>query len=222
LNLEIARGAFYLDVAATSAQAQKWLNAVVPYTVSPALPQPERVTGAIAAWTSQVGVRFVQRTTETDYIEFVPTQERCASKAGRVGGRQEIVLAPNCSSAAVMHEIGHAVIGMVHEQSRPDRDDYVTIVTANVRPDKLHNFEKREAIGLGGCTIPQDVALVAGTCTDKSYDYDSIMHYGSNSFSINGEPTILTKDPAAQARIGQKRNLSPVDIAYAKSYYALP
>ena len=44
-----------------------------------------------------------------------------------------------------------------------------------------------------------------------SYDYDSMMHYGAYYFTSNGGPTILTKNPADQNRIGQRKGFSEVD-----------
>lgn len=43
------------------------------------------------------------------------------------------------------------------------------------------------------------------------------MHYGSNSFSKNGEPTILPKDETKY--IGQRKTLSPIDIAELRSFH---
>ena len=62
-----------------------------------------------------------------------------------------------------MHELGHS-LGFHHEQSRPDRDDYVTIKWRNVQNGYEFNFQKynREVIPESG--VP--------------YDYGSIMHYG--------------------------------------------
>ena len=61
----------------------------------------------------------------------------------------------------VMHELAHAQ-GIIHEQSRMDRDNYVTIKFENIISDKEYNFEKH-----------------ADTKTDGfPYDYQSMMHYG--------------------------------------------
>lgn len=75
-----------------------------------------------------------------------------------------------------MHEIGHA-LGLFHEQSRPDRDEYVTIKQQNIRSGAAGNFAKysREYIDTHG----------------TPYDYGSIMHYRATAFSANGQPTIV-------------------------------
>ena len=63
------------------------------------------------------------------------------------------------------HEIGHA-IGFFHEQSRPDRDNYVTIHYENIEDDAYGEFKKHGAQMLTTNNIP--------------YDHASIMHYGSH------------------------------------------
>ena len=62
-----------------------------------------------------------------------------------------------------MHELGHAM-GFYHEQSRPDRDQYVTIQYSNIRFFKDRNFRKFSTRWINVYGIP--------------YDYRSIMHYG--------------------------------------------
>lgn len=64
----------------------------------------------------------------------------------------------------VAHEIGHAV-GFWHEQARPDRDDYVTVLMKNVIPDRRYNFQKSNWGEVMSYGVP--------------YDVGSLMHYGS-------------------------------------------
>ena len=59
---------------------------------------------------------------------------RCFSYIGRVGGRQQISIGRGCESVGtVIHEIFHA-LGRWHEQSRPDRDQFVQILLNNIQP----------------------------------------------------------------------------------------
>ncbi|UJR10624.1 hypothetical protein I4U23_014821 [Adineta vaga] len=94
-------------------------------------------------------------------------------------------------------------LGFWHEQSRTDRDDYVTIDFNNVQPGREHNFNKYSASATDTLDLP--------------YDYNSVMHYSKTAFSINGLPTIITKD--SNVWIGQRNALSANDIEEIRRYY---
>ena len=56
----------------------------------------------------------------------------CFSYLGMIGGRQTVNIGRGCEyKGIVQHEILHA-LGRVHEQSRPDRDQYVIINKNNI------------------------------------------------------------------------------------------
>lgn len=66
---------------------------------------------------------------------------RCWSSVGRQPTLKQVVsIGPNCDTmATVEHELLHA-LGFWHEQSRYDRDDYVTINWGNIKAGWYFQF----------------------------------------------------------------------------------
>ena len=53
-------------------------------------------------------------------------------------GSQDLSLGSQCNfMGIIIHELMHA-LGFLHEQSRQDRDRYVKVNTANIKPGNLH------------------------------------------------------------------------------------
>ena len=192
----VMRGELESGVLRTGAQF-RWPNCVVPFTIDAALTNQARVTDAIAHWQARTRFRFVARTTEADFVTFRPGSG-CSSSVGRQGGQQFVNLAAGCSTGNTIHEIGH-VIGLWHEQSREDRDAFVTINWTKIQPAAISNFNQHITDG-------DDIG---------AYDYGSIMHYPRDAFSIDGSDTITPTNAAAV--IGQRTALSAGDIAAANS-----
>ncbi|EWY36963.1 hypothetical protein N825_22895 [Skermanella stibiiresistens SB22] len=175
----------------------RWKNGKIPFRIHPALRDQYRVYDAIKHWHEMTPIRLEPHSAGSDYVEFVPGSG-CASAVGRQGGRQEIIVGPGCTTGNLIHEIGHTV-GLWHEQSRIDRDAWVEILWSNMDPRYSHNFEQH---------ITDGIDL-------NYYDYGSIMHYPSNAFSRNGQPTIRPRRNGPE--MGQRSGLSVGDIAAVRA-----
>ncbi|XP_073514031.1 embryonic protein UVS.2-like [Phyllobates terribilis] len=146
-------------------------------------------------------VRFVDKTTESDYLQ-IAVSGGCWSSMGKSGGGQPLSLDIDClGHGTIQHELNH-VLGFSHEQSRSDRDDYVDILLENTLPGTASNFLKYDTNNLG-----------------LAYDYSSVMHYGRYAFSKTSYlPTIIPK-PDPSVPIGQRYGLSNLDVIKINTLY---
>ncbi|XP_070181265.1 blastula protease 10-like [Littorina saxatilis] len=191
-----------------------WPSRTVPYVFQHDFPEPyrETVLEAMQFWQRSTCVKFVpfsQSITEylrhADYVLF-RVGEGCQSSIGRVGlGEQTTEIASHCNEfGSVAHELGH-ILGFYHEQSRPDRDNHVTILRENIRSGRQHNFLKYSTSEI---------------VTEEPYDIGSVMHYGPTYFSRDGgSRTIDTQDESYRAVMGQRNAPSFIDVKTANDMY---
>ena len=193
----------------------RWPNNVVPYQIDAGVSETVRnhVSQAINHWQANTDIQLVLRDATNasnypDYVNVVSDRYSCSSYVGRLGGMQNLNLVSACGFGAAVHEFGHA-LGLWHEQSREDRDNYVQINWDNIIADdpatpenegRSHNFNQH-------IYDADDVS---------TYDYGSIMHYGAYAFSKNGQPTIT---PLQNVSIGQRSGLSVGDVASINQHY---
>ncbi|CAL8112916.1 unnamed protein product [Orchesella dallaii] len=99
---------------------------------------------------------------------------------GMRGGFQLLTLSPDprcLTVVTIMHEMMHT-LGIEHEQSRPDRNQYIHIHNPNIQTGYQNVFN-----------------IAYGTTAYGPYDFDSVMHYGRYAFSSspNHLPTLSSK-----------------------------
>lgn len=188
-----------------------WPDGIVPYTFDTGVSAENqtRMRDAMEAWEAVAGVQFVPRTTEANYVRVIHGSGNW-SYVGRIGGPQDLSISNWTFHFIIMHELAHA-LGVWHEQSRPDRDTYVQINSANIQSGMEHNFD-----------------IQAGAGTNGAYDFDSIMHYPQCAFAncvCSSSCTTITCLPpheSWQSQIGQRSHLSVGDAATMAALYGPP
>jgi len=111
-------------------------------------------------------IEFIPRTNQQSFLKF-EKESGCWSWVGRTysSSGQTVSLGSGCVSRRIVkHEVMHA-LGFFHEQSRPDRGDFVDIIEDNIRSGYVHNFDTAQVNSLG-----------------SSYDIKSVMHYSGGSW----------------------------------------
>jgi len=130
----------------------------------------------------------------------------CWSYLGNAGfgtNGQGISIGDGCAWMwVVVHEIGHA-LGFLHEQSRSDRDDHITVLFENIQDGGKGQYGKWSQDGSRG--VP--------------YDLYSVMHYKSSYFSTGGR-TMVPKNLLGVQIMGENsEGLSTYDKKLANIMY---
>uniref|UniRef100_A0A0N4ZZT6 Zinc metalloproteinase n=1 Tax=Parastrongyloides trichosuri TaxID=131310 RepID=A0A0N4ZZT6_PARTI len=131
----------------------------------------------------------------------------CVSFIGKVSDNrpQEVSLGKNCDYVVVaQHETSHA-LGVIHEMTRPDRGNHITVNTQNIDPRVMFNFEQN----------PADRSLTYGL----RYDYGSVMHYDRLAGSANSQMVMVPKKLHYLQTIGQREEFGFNDAKQLNLHY---
>lgn len=159
----------------------------IPYVIASGSGNLTNLNTAITQFNNTFSnIQFVAYTGQTDYVNFYfdpnDNSGECEAIVGRAGGEQQVGgsggTSNPCAVGTILHEMGHTV-GLWHEQSRPDRNTYVSVNYDNLIKGSISNFNQIYDNG-------QETTL---------FDYASIMEYPAFSFSRNGGPAIESIPP---------------------------
>ncbi len=129
-------------------------------------------------------------------------------------------MADHCASVgSALHELGHT-LGLWHEHSRLDRDNFIEILYHNLRkPEYAKHFTK----------VSEEMFH---SVPDVGYDIESIMHYspqafvkkGSSLISIKIKENVSLKGLSCSKRLpmGQRQRLSYKDKKRLNLLYNCP
>lgn len=185
-----------IEGAGVSGASFRWPSRTIPFTIESG--DSAAIHQAIDHWTANTVIRFVNRTTQNDFVTF-RISSGADSQVGRRGNRQFINLPSAPKVGTIIHEIGHAV-GLWHEHSREDRDKHIEVLKKNIKPGAELNFMQHIADG-------DDLG---------AYDFGSIMHYPPDAFGRNGAITLRGRNGET---FGQRERLSAGDINTVRTMY---
>ena len=189
-----------------------WPDGVVPYRLQLSESRGqgellETMKRAIATLNETTNVCLVPYSGDRAFVNIIASDRAVNyAQVGHGHGARELGMYSPVEYIGV-HELLHS-LGILHEQSRPDRDEYVQINWANIRRGFEHNFRKVD-------TLDRPYTYIG------PYDFNSLMHYGTNAFSYNGAPTINRRD-GRYGRIGHMYGLTDLDVAQVNAMYPEP
>ncbi|XP_076109608.1 MAM and LDL-receptor class A domain-containing protein 1-like isoform X3 [Mytilus galloprovincialis] len=192
-----------------------WKDGIVPYSmfnmsssavtvINKAIKQVNDYT--CVKWVPTSDPRFNPTTLGHSNVVTFINEGGCWSYVGNVNpfrnNVQPVSLSePGCISVSTsVHEMLHAMGGH-HEQSRSDRDGYVSIAWPNVKP-----------VWNGQAYVRNNNMAKSNTQDNNPYDAESSMQYSLYAFSNNGQKTILFKDQRLEFLADSAEGLEFYDI----------
>lgn len=121
------------------------------------------------------------------YVRFGKTPCGSSYLGNKGWNGQPLFIHRNCfteNGRTIQHELMHA-FGVAHEHNHPLRDRYVNIHWGNLNKGANKQYV-RVSYGLGSLGVIR-----------TNYDFNSIMHYSSWSYSKNGKATMTRKNGAS-------------------------
>ncbi len=189
----------------------------IPYTIDPAnmATQKANIMTAIGIYNSTFTgvIQFVPYVSQPNWVNiFLDANNmngECEADEGDDAGYpfnvppQQVTGSGSCTIATILHEFGH-VTGVWHEQSRPDRNTYVTVNYGNVIRGSQGNVDQ----------VYDDIQPLT------PYDYASVMEYPAFAFTRNGGPVIDSIPPGMP--LSNLTGYSAADIEGIKRLYGAP
>ncbi len=189
-----------------------WPDGIVPYDFDSNVSavNQQRSIDAMAVWEDVTAVDFVPWVFAEHGFARIRMRDSTgddeptnSSFVGRQGGVQIVNIVSWTARFIIAHELGHS-LGYWHEQSRPDRDDYVQIEWDRIIDGKDHNFDLHSMAGYYG-----------------PYDFESIMHYGQCAFSCCGaDPDVACSPVSCSSDLDNCRTITvlpPYDTQWQNS-----
>lgn len=194
----------------------RWPGGVVPVVLDNSVFTDNNymtIKAALDYFNYNTAIIFKERTNEEEYVTI-----RCApSGTSGAGGNSDVgrqrngtnsinLIVGSFSTGTVLHELMHT-LGVWHEQSRQDRDNYIQINWSNIKDESIYNFQQE-----------------GNSTAHGAFDYCSIMEYPSAAFAKdNSKPTILCKTngtvSSCPSCMGQRSTLSAADKAGLDEFY---
>jgi hypothetical protein len=187
-----------------------WAGGVVPYqfdaNTTPSMQGAMRL--AMDALEAAAYIHFVPRTSQGSYLHILDDNGNFTEGIGDRGGQQNVHIFNWNFRYIMVHELMHA-LGVRHEQSRPDRDQYINVNYANIQAGWGPQYDYQPGTPVG------------------AFDFDSVMCYGPCSASVccpagsdcscSGAScwtmTALPQYSSSQSLMGNRTHLSTGDIA---------
>ncbi len=159
-----------------------------------------RMRAAMDTMEAVSGIHFIPRTSESSYLN-IGSFGGNYTYAGQIGGSQTLSIYNWDQHYIICHELMHAM-GRYHQQSRTDRNTYITVNYNNIYSDCHGQYD------------------IYSSSYYTAYDFDSLMHYGQWDCST-GNQTMTCKPgyEEHQNQMGQRSHLSVSDIDTVEIMY---